>query len=363
MPPTLPTPRGPLTSALFDHLTTGAHLALPAALGVDPLVDDDVHLALWCCHNLHYRGFEGVPEDLEWDPETVAFRAGLERWFEDALRDEHREDSLPTDAEIALRVIANWAGPPLSRTIEHDGVRWQLAEFAVHRSAYQLKEADPHTWAIPRLSGPGRSAMIQIQADEYGGGERGAAHSELFAEAMAQLGLETEFGHYVDQLPGTTLATDNLVTMFGLNRRLRGALVGHLAMFESCSVVPMSRYLAAARRQGDLPALERFYEVHVEADAHHAVLAVQGMVRGFLETEPDLAADVIFGAAALQRAEARFARHLLRAWNDGRTSLRAARPDLRLLPKAGHTADVDLTTPMVDRPSRRAGDGITPVPA
>ena len=132
-----------------------------------------------------------------------------------------------------------------------------MVEFAIHRSAYQLKEADPHTFAIPRLGGPGRSAMIEIQADEYGGGRPGEAHAELFAAAMTDLGLDATFGHYVDRLPGSTLATDNLVSLFALQRRLRGALIGHLALFEMCSVTPMSRYLAAARRIGEAPNLER----------------------------------------------------------------------------------------------------------
>src|SRR4051794_40813012 len=101
MSPTLPTARGPLTSELFAHWLDGRSLALPLRAAGDPLVDDDLHLALWCCHNLHYRGFDAVPDELEWDPETVAFRVGLERWFEEALRDEHHHDSLPGDAEIA----------------------------------------------------------------------------------------------------------------------------------------------------------------------------------------------------------------------------------------------------------------------
>src|SRR5690606_28886980 len=197
-----------------------------------------------------------------------------------------------------------------------------LEEFAVHRSLYQLKEADAHTFGIPRLAGPGRAAMIEIQADEYGGGKPGESHAELFAAAMEELGLCTEMGAYVDALPGTTLATDNLVTMFGLNRRLRGALVGHLALFEMCSVVPMSRYLSAARRVGGLEALERFYEVHVEIDAHHAEVALRRMVGGIVETEPDLAGDIIFGAAALSRVEARFAQQVLVSWREGRSSLR-----------------------------------------
>ncbi len=58
----------------------------------------------------------------------------------------------------------------------------------MHRSAYQLKEADPHSWAIPRLSGPPKAALVEIQADEYGGGRPDRMHAELFADAMEALG-------------------------------------------------------------------------------------------------------------------------------------------------------------------------------
>jgi len=328
MHPQLPTSRGPLSSALLARLADDEPLELPTVLDVDPLTDDDFHLALWCCYELHHQGFEGVDDASEWDPEIIAFRTVLEEAFEGALRTEHQPEAIPADPLVALRVITEWAGPPLSSTMATSGTRVQLEEFAIHRSAYQLKEADPHTWAIPRLHGPGRSAMIEIQADEYGQGRPGEAHAELFAAAMDQLGLNTEFGHYIDRLPGTTLATDNLATMFGLNRRLRGALIGHLALFEMTSVTPMSRYLSAARRIGGLGALARFYEVHVEADAHHAELALEKMVGGFLATEPSLAADIIFGAAALTKVEFRFAKHLLATWRDGHSSLRPCLDDV-----------------------------------
>jgi hypothetical protein len=65
----------------------------------------------------------------------------------------------------------------------------QAKEFVVLRSVYQLKEADPHTWAIPRLRGRAKSAMVEIQADEYGGGKPGRIHAELFARTMQGLGL------------------------------------------------------------------------------------------------------------------------------------------------------------------------------
>ncbi len=319
--PALPRPRGPLSAALLAWWTEG--LALPAEVGPvgNALVDDDLHLALWCCYQLHYSGFAGIPDDMEWDPATLAFRARLEQLFEHDLRIEHRPDELPTNPACALRAISAWAGPPLARTVGNRGTLDQVREVAIHRSAYQLKEADPHTWAIPRLRGPGRAAMVEIQADEYGDGVPGEAHCELFAAAMEDLGLDPTFGSYVDRLPGVTLATDNLISMFGLNRRLRGAAVGHLALFEMCSVVPMGHYLRAAQRHGDMPALERFYAVHIEVDEHHARLALEGMVGPLVEADPDLGPDVVFGAAALSRVEARFAGHILGSWAAGRSSL------------------------------------------
>ena len=348
MSPELPTPRGPLSASLFAHWTGGAPLAVDLPIVGDPLTDEDLHLTLWCCYELHYHGFAGIDPDLEWDPATIGFRSRLEAAFEGALRTEHHAEGLPTDPEVALRVIGTWAGPPLSSTVERDGTRWQLQELAVHRSAYQLKEADPHTWAIPRLSGPGRAALIEIQADEYGQGVPGAAHAELFAAGMAELGLDPTFGAYIDRLPGTTLATDNLVSMFGLHRRLRGALVGHLALFEMCSVIPMSKYLTATRRERDLRSLERFYEVHVEVDAHHSVLALTGMVGPLVAAEPDLAPDVIFGAVALSHTESRFARHLLRSWQFGRSSLRPE-PDP---PSSADQAAAAPVPRIVDSPTR-----------
>jgi len=326
VPVALPRPRGPLSSALLAWWTDGQPLPETVPEVCDATTDDDLHVALWACYQLHYDGFAGIDDTFEWDPATLAFRAQLEAMFERDLRLEHRPADLPTNPAAALRAISGWAGPPLARTVGNRGTLGEVREVAIHRSAYQLKEADPHTWAIPRLRGPGRAAMVEIQADEYGDGVPGEAHCELFAAAMVDLDLDPTFGAYIDRLPGVTLATDNLISMFGLHRRLRGAAVGHLALFEMCSVVPMSHYLRAAQRHGGLPALERFYEVHVEVDEHHARLALEEMVTPMVQADPTLGPDVVFGAAALSRVEARLADHVLRSWADGRSSLLPEEP-------------------------------------
>ena len=128
-------------------------------------------------------GFRGVDERWEWEPSLLALRGALEARFEAALRDAGRPRAPPAAPEamdVALRAIEDADdAPSLSRYVERDATLEQVLEFLVHRSAYQLKEADPHSWAIPRLSGAPKAALVEIQADEYGGGrpERIHAHA------------------------------------------------------------------------------------------------------------------------------------------------------------------------------------------
>src|SRR5581483_10773258 len=109
----------------------------------------DLQLALYVCYELHYRGFAGVDERWEWDPALLAARAALEAVFEAALRRAVRPAAVPPEAVEAelRRMIAEDDGPPLARTLEREAGLAEFREFLIHRSAYQLKEADPHSWA------------------------------------------------------------------------------------------------------------------------------------------------------------------------------------------------------------------------
>jgi hypothetical protein len=219
------------------------------------------------------------------------------------------------------------SGPSLSAYRLESGTLSQLREFCMHRSAYQLKEADPHTFGIPRLTGEAKAAMVEIQYEEYGSGDAASMHSTLFGNTMNALGLDSSYGSYVGVLPGTTLSTVNLVSMFALHRRWRAALVGHLAVFEMTSVEPMGRYSNALARFGVGPEGRRFYDVHVTADERHALIARDKMVTGLIRAEPELSADLLFGAGAVLMLEQRFASHLLDAWAENRSSLLAWKPD------------------------------------
>jgi hypothetical protein len=325
-----PQPRGPASAALLDRLAAppgAVRLTVPRP--DDPLVDEDFQLALTLCYELHYRGLPGVDERWEWDPHLLAVTQQLEAIFERALREQVAiPDVLPVErVDVALRALAAADdGPSLSQHLQRDGTLEQFREFAVHRSIYQLKEADPHSFAIPRLHGSPKAALVEIQADEYGGGRPDRVHAQLFAKALRALDLDDRYGGYVDHVPAITLATNNLMTLCGLHRRLRGAIVGHLALFEMTSAVPNRRYGDALRRLGiDDPDALDFFDEHVEADAVHESIAAVDLAGGLVRDEPALAGDVLFGACALLHVEARWAAHLLDAWQRGDSSLRIAR--------------------------------------
>src|SRR4051812_11336677 len=327
MPP-LPSARGAASAFVLDARRREPHAIAPLRQppADDPIGDDDLQLALYVCYELHYRGFDGVDERWEWEPSLLALRAQLEADFEAALvAAVPRPDAepAPEDMDVALRAIADGDdGPSLSRHLERAGTLEEFLEFAVHRSAYQLKEADPHSWAMPRLSGPPKAALVEIQADEYGGGRAERIHAELYAGAMRALGLDPAYGAYLDHIPGITLATVNLLSLFGLHRRHRGAIVGPRALFEMPSWVPNRRYGDGLRRLGLGADATAFFDEHVEADAVHEAIAAVDLAGGLVRQQPALCGDVLWGAAALVALEARWAAHLLEAWEAGRTSLR-----------------------------------------
>jgi hypothetical protein len=323
----LPEARGPISARLF------AALEGPPEAGVEveaiappsnPLLDDDLQLALYVLYELHYATVVGVDERWEWNPNLLAARAALEEVFEQALADAAGEPEYDGYEDLGAelqRLVAQDDGPSLSRYLEVQGTLEQMLEHVVHRSAYQLKEADPHSWAIPRLAGSAKAALLEIQFDEYGEGRCERMHSSLFADAMAGLGLDSSYGAYVGVLPGITLATVNAMSCFGLHRRRRGALVGHLAAFEMSSSIPNRRYGNALRRLGFGPGVTAFYDVHVEADAVHESIAAWDLAGGLARAEPELAADIHMGTRSLLALERLWAEHLLDCWERGETSL------------------------------------------
>lgn len=139
----LPKIRGEVSAALIEALGREpgrcSRPDIRLVAGSDPC-GDHLQLALYLCYELHFRGFDGVDGTWEWDPELG-----------------HR-----------------------------------------HVCAHHLKEADPHVWVIPRLTGRAKAGTTAVEFDKFGAGRAEQVHSKLFADLMADLNLDTSHGRYLD---------------------------------------------------------------------------------------------------------------------------------------------------------------------
>ncbi len=324
----LPFPRGPLSGLVRCWLSGAGAPDVDAArdllaglpADVDPLTDDDVQLALWIMYELHYRGFDDVDDCWEWDPDLLEVRAMVEAVFEQRLRELTAAtvaSVLSAEGPLAERLFSlttDFDAPPLSRYVQRHATREQVLELLRQRSVYTLKEADPHTFVIPRLVGGPKVAMVEVQYDEYGSGRPERQHARMFADTLEACGLSSEYGAYLDCLTGTALAVNNSMSLLALHRRLRGATVGHFAAVESTSATPSRRYADALTRLEFPPVATAYYDEHVEADSAHEQLAMRDVCETLAATEPGMEAEIAFGAAVCLHLDALAAVELLGAW-------------------------------------------------
>src|SRR5690606_8006317 len=134
-------------------------------------------------------------------------------------------------------------------------------------------------------------------------------------------GLSSEYLHYQDQAPAAMLAVGSLMSLFGLHRSLRGALVGHFAAAEVSAAPSAENIVTALPRFVADEQRVRLYTEQLEADAVHGQAMRHDVVDALLKDAPDLAADVVLGIQATELVEARFGEHVLQAWRAGESAL------------------------------------------
>jgi hypothetical protein len=308
-----PSARGPLSECVLESLRTGDTSRVADAPEAGSAAD--AQITLWALYEQHYRGFEGVAGELEWDPQLIAVRRRLEQDFERELR--ARTPELPGPGNFAedfFAFVADHDGPSLAAHIHRSATADQVREFLRHKSIYHLKESDHTTWVIPRLSDPVKAAVMELQYDEYGGGNPNRLHARLFAQGLTVSGLSADYGAYIDEVPVEVLEQNNVMSLFGLNRRLRAASLGFLAAFEATSSSPSRKIAGGLERLGFPAEMVEYYTEHVEADAVHEQLAVRTICGALLAEEPSLHEDVFFGAWTSLDQDDRYAQRMLGAW-------------------------------------------------
>jgi crotonobetainyl-CoA:carnitine CoA-transferase CaiB-like acyl-CoA transferase len=332
----LPLERGPLSAGVIDALSGRTDLDadglvqlvrdLPTA--IDPVSDDDFQLALWVMYELHYLGFPDVADTWEWDPQLIRVRRELESTFEAELRRRTADQvarAIEADGDVAARLFElteSFEGPSVARFVQREATLDQFLEFMVHRSIYHLKESDPASWAIPRITGKPKAALVELQYDEYGAGRPERLHATMFGDGLESCGLSREYGAYIDQVPGYTLGLNNAMSLLGLQRRLRAAAMGHLGAFEATSSLPCRRFAGGVRRLGLDEKVAEYFDEHVEADAVHEQLALRDICAELVRQDPELLEDVFFGAAVCLHLDTVAGAAMLDAWQRGESTLR-----------------------------------------
>ncbi len=324
----LPLERGPISRHVIERLASTAATADPVATGTGPVVEDpDAQLALWVTYELHYRGFGEVPDDCEWDLGLLELRRTLEQRFEQELRAATAsrveqvagagQPGAGEPGEVSEQLFAMVAAddsPSPAAFLQRHASREQHLDFLRERSVQQLKESDPQSFVLPRIDGAAKVALAELQYDEYGAGQPARLHAALYAEALEAAGLDGSYGAYIDEVSALSLASANVMSLFGLNRRLRGAAMGYLAAFEATSSVPSRKIAAGLDRVGLPPTVAAYFHEHVEADAVHEHLAAREICDVLVAEDPTLHDDVLFGAASCLELAARSGAELLARW-------------------------------------------------
>lgn len=319
MTSSLPVAVGALSETVIETLLDG--VGPPAAVldcvDADPL-DHDFQLALYVLNELHYAGWVGVDDALEWHPAVTTLRLELSVEFERRLR-----RSLPASVSTPaaeVRRLLDLPGPSVSRYLRDDGTVEQVRESMILRSPYQSKEADPHSFAVPRFSGHTKRVLTEIQSGEFGVGHR-RSHAELFGDALVGLDLDPTPNAHIDSCNGPALAVSNLVTLGAMHRRLRGVVLGQLSLFEMDSVIPNQRMADCCDRLGLDERIRPFFHVHVLADTEHQVMVDETFLAEYPRLEPAQVHNMILGMQAQSLIDHALACAVVPTWQRQRSAL------------------------------------------
>ena len=305
-----PKPRGSLSDALFEAMRTSPS-SWDGVLGTEPDRDDDAQIALWSLYEMHYRGFEDVGDDLEWQPELLLVRGTWSEHSRPTSRALRGPGITSPFAETFFDYVASHEGRSLASFVQRD------AKPTRYGSCFGADHLPPEGVRPERVARPApgvgpQAALMELQYDEYGAGDPNRLHAHLFARGLEACGLGSGYGAYIDEVPGEVLEQNNAMSLFGLHRRLRGAALGHLAAFEATSSLPSRRMSQGLDRLGFPQEIIDYYDEQSKPTPCMNSSPCACVRHCWTPSRRDN--DVFFGAFTCLDLEDRFAGAMLEAW-------------------------------------------------
>jgi hypothetical protein len=166
----------------------------------------------------------------------------------------------------------------LARGASLEQFRGVVAEYAPDG----LTEASAMCHALPRLPARAQMPLARILIDEYGCGNPGRAHSQLYRRLLEELGMATLLEAYLGTATTASLAAVNVWHWMARRAPAIELYLGALAYVEAAIPAAFRPFAAACARLGI--AQHGYFTEHIHIDAYHAndarrILAELGRAR------------------------------------------------------------------------------------
>ncbi|MEU5425651.1 iron-containing redox enzyme family protein [Streptomyces olivoreticuli] len=159
------------------------------------------------------------------------------------------------------------AGTPAGHYLAEKATLGQMTAVVAEFAPDGLTEAQNFFPAIPRLPIRAQMAVMRVLIDEFGCGNLQQAHSQLYRELLAELGLPLELDAYLDRTSDETYAF--LDVFYWLTQRAPHMeyFLGALAYLEASIPSAFTVQARACERLGI--AHGRYYTEHLHIDTFH----------------------------------------------------------------------------------------------
>ena len=300
-PAAAPAPRGPLSTALANALTTGP-AAVTALYGVAAADRRDRFLTLLTIYDLHTAPLEvvGAAARFQGDPAVAELKRRLEDdWLgelEAAWQAAGRlaEATTPGAAVAGMRAVAARDRLPAAyKWLARDASWAELIEFLALEGGPDGGFDDLVAACQVGLRGSAKLELAQNYWDEMGGGDPAGVHTALHEQLVEAIGMPIVARQ---DLPVEALERAALGGLLATNRWLQPEMLGALGLLELQAGPRCRLVLQAFDRLGAPAAAYPFYVEHAEVDPRHGQDWVDKAVSPIVEEHPRWGPRIIKGA-------------------------------------------------------------------
>jgi hypothetical protein len=183
--------------------------------------------------------------------------------------------------------------------------------FLIQSSADLLAEASASALGVIGEFGAPQSALFRILIDEFGYGDHGKKHSQLYRTTMSGFGLNTEYNAYWPLWDTPALAVHNTIHCLFQSPRHFFKQVGFLLFAETAYQHSTGEHFQYLKKHH--PTVDgTYFGEHAHIDIHHTRMVVDEVVAPLVDKfGPEVGHEILTGAEATRAVFAASDAHML----------------------------------------------------